>query len=332
MADTPAKESALNQFQAEEALVNLLDNSKATGNEEQKSPPREETKGEDSQEITPDDLDLVSEDTDTHQDAKLYNIKVNGKNHKVTLDELMKGYSKDSDYRQKSARLSEDRKSVEEERLKIMDQMNVANQEREKYVQRLNELSSQMVEPKVDEAELDRIYNEDPAEYVRRQAQISKQRDAQSKIKTELESEKRKNEEVYQQKLQNVLVKEQELLAEKAPIFGDPVKGEKTRRDLTNFLKNKGFGDQELNALTDHRTVLMAYDAMRMDQLRTAKLEGKKVRKVPKVASTSRSQNVDESEMRPMDKALNQQRKFSNRGNNQATKDAMKAWLEASQK
>ena len=332
MADTPAKESALNQFQAEEALVNLLDNSKATGNEEQGSPPKEETKSVDPQELTPDDLDLVSEETTTSQDEKLYEVKVNGKMHKVTLEELTKGYSKDSDYRQKSARLSEDRKSVEEERLKIMDQMNVANQEREKYVQRLNELSSQMVEPKVDEAELDRIYNEDPAEYVRRQAQISKQRDAQAKIKTELESEKRKNEEVYQQKLQNVLVKEQELLAEKAPIFGDPVKGEKTRRDLTNFLKNKGFGDQELNALTDHRTVLMAYDAMRMDQLRTAKLEGKKVRKVPKVASTSRSQHVDESEMRPMDKALQQQRKFSNRGNNQATKDAMKAWLEASNK
>ena len=229
MADTPAKESALNQFQAEEALVNLLDNSKATGNEEQGSPPTEETKSVDPQELKPDDLDLVSEDTDTHQDEELYNVKVNGKNHKVTLDELMKGYSKDSDYRQKSARLSEDRKSVEDERLKIMDQMNVANQEREKYVQRLNELSSQMVEPKVDEAELDRIYNDDPAEDVRRQAQISKQRDAQSKIKTELESEKRKNEEVYQQKLQNVLVKEQELLAEKAPIFGDPVKGEKAK-------------------------------------------------------------------------------------------------------
>ena len=149
MADTPAKESALNQFQAEKALVNLLDNSKATGNEEQGSPPKEETKSDDLQELKPDDLDLVSEDTDTHQDEELYNVKVNGKNHKVTLDELMKGYSKDSDYRQKSARLSEDRKSVEDERLKIMDQMNVANQERGKYVQRLNELSSQMVEPKV---------------------------------------------------------------------------------------------------------------------------------------------------------------------------------------
>ena len=332
MADTPAKESALNQFQAEDAIVNLLDNSKATGNEEQKSSPKEETKSDDPQELTPDDLDLVSEDTTTSQDEALYDVKVNGKNHKVTLDELMKGYSKDSDYRQKSARLSEDRKSVEDERLKIRDQMNVANQEREKYVQRLNELSSTSVEPKVNEAELERLFEEDPTEYVRKQAYMMKQREKHQRLKTELESEKRKNEEAYQQKLQNVLVKEQELLTEKAPIFGDPVKGEKTRRDLTNFLKNKGFGDQDLNALTDHRTVLMAYDAMRMDQLRTAKLGGKKVKRVPKVASTSRSHSVDEGEMTSVDKALNQQRKFSNRGNNQATKDAMKAWLEASQK
>ena len=51
MSETPAKEAALNQFQAEEALVNLLDNSKATGNEEQGSPPKEETKSVDPQEL-----------------------------------------------------------------------------------------------------------------------------------------------------------------------------------------------------------------------------------------------------------------------------------------
>ena len=332
MADTPAKESALNQFQAEEALVNLLDNSKATGNEEQKSSPKEETKSDDPQELTPDDLDLVSEETTTSQDEALYDVKVNGKNHKVTLDELMKGYSKDSDYRQKSARLSEDRKSVEEERLKIRDQMNVANQEREKYVQRLNELSKTLKEPEIDEAELNRLFEEDPADYVRKQAEINKLRDEKTQIKINLEEEKRKNNEVYQQKLQSVLEKEQQLLVDKNPIFGDPVKGEKVRHDITKFLRSKGFEDSDLNRLTDHRTVILAYDAMRMEQLRTAKLGGKKVKRVPKVATTSRSHSVDESEMRPMDKALHQQRKFSNRGNNQATKDAMKAWLEASQK
>ena len=239
MADTPAKESALNQFQAEEALVNLLDNSKATGNEEQKSPPREETKGEDSQELTPDDLDLVSEETTTSQDEALYDVKVNGKNHKVTLDELMKGYSKDSDYRQKSARLSEDRKSVEEERLKIRDQMNVANQEREKYVQRLNELSKTLKEPEIDEAELNRLFEEDPADYVRKQAEINKLRDEKTQIKINLEEEKRKNNEVYQQKLQSVLEKEQQLLVDKNPIFGDPVKGEKVRHDIRNSYEAK---------------------------------------------------------------------------------------------
>ena len=335
MADNPAKESALNTFQAEEALVNLLDNSKATGNEEQKSEAKEDVKtkpvADDAQELTPDDLDLVSEETDKPTNEELFDVKISGKMQKVTLDELRAGYSKETDYRTKSMKLADDRKSIEDERHKIMDQMNVANQEREKYTNRLQELSSTFKEPVENQAELDRLFQEDPAEYVRRQADITRQREAQAKVQSELAVEKRRKEAEYREKYQQVLQQEQDKLIEKIPAFADPNKRDKLQSDIKKFLTSKGFKNEELQNLSDHRTVMIAHDAMKMDQLRKAKLDGKKVKRVPKIASPGNQQTVEGEDKRAIDSALANMKKNSLRGNTQATKDAFKTWLDAQQ-
>ena len=109
MADQPVKESvALSQQTAESEIINLLgtlEKDQATGNEDTtpETPVEQSTKVEsETQELTPDDLELVSEDTTTETDEQLYEVKVNGETIKVTLEELQNGYAKDSDYRQKN--------------------------------------------------------------------------------------------------------------------------------------------------------------------------------------------------------------------------------------
>ena len=116
MADQPVKESvALSQQTAESEIINLLDSTlddQATGNDNTtpETPVEQSTEVEsETQELTPDDLELVSEDTTTETDEQLYEVKVNGETIKVSLDELQSGYAKDSDYRQKTSKLSEER-------------------------------------------------------------------------------------------------------------------------------------------------------------------------------------------------------------------------------
>ena len=337
MADQPVKESVeLNQKTAENELINLLNSSqeeKATGNENetQEAKVEQSTKVEsEEQELTPDDLELVSEDTTKETDEQLYEVKVNGETVKVTLEELQSGYAKDSDYRQKTSKLSEERKTLEEERQKILDEMNVANQKKSEYVKRLEEVVSNFDKPSMSETDLEKLYEEDPTEYVKVQAKLTKEREHKNRLKAELESEQQEQQQQYQQKLQTVLKQEQEKLVEKLPVFGDPNKAPKVQNDIKNFLIEQGFTNTELQNLTDHRTVLVAYNAMQLNNLKKAKLAGKKVKRVPKVA-TSGSQPTSSESSSAIQKAMASQQDNPNKGNDRKTKDAFLAWTEAQQ-
>ena len=337
MADQPVKESvALSQQTAESEIINLLgtlEKDQATGNEDTtpETPVEQSTKVEsETQELTPDDLELVSEDTTTETDEQLYEVKVNGETIKVTLEELQSGYAKDSDYRQKTSKLSEERKTLEVERQKILDEMNVANQKKSEYVQRLEEVVSNFDKPSMSETDLEKLYEEDPTEYVKVQAKLTKEREHKNRLKAELESEQQEQQQQYQQKLQTVLKQEQEKLVEKLPVFGDPNKAPKVQNDIKNFLIEQGFTNTELQNLTDHRTVLVAYNAMQLNNLKKAKLAGKKVKRVPKVA-TSGSQPTSSESSSAIQKAMASQQDNPNKGNDRKTKDAFLAWTEAQQ-
>jgi hypothetical protein len=337
MADQPVKESVeLNQQTAENELINLLNSSqegKATGNEnetqEAKVDQSTKVKSEE-QELTPDDLELVSEDTTTETDEKLYEVKVNGETIKVSLEELQNGYAKDSDYRKKTSKLSEERKTLEGERQKILDEMNVANQKKSEYVKRLEEVVGTLKPPKFSDSELERLFEEDPTEYVKAQAMVTRERERQMKLKSELEKEKQDQAMDYQKKMQVVLKNEQKKLIEKLPQLADPNKAENIRNDIKKFLTSQGYTSQELENLTDHRTVLVAYNAMQLDKLKKAKLDGKKVKRVPRV-TTSGSQPISSESSSAIQKAMASQQDTPNKGNDRKTKDAFLAWTEAQQ-
>ena len=339
MADQPVKESVeLSQHTAENEIINLLNTSQediATNTRNEDEP--QETKVEqptkvesEEQELTPDDLELVSEDTTTETDEQLYEVKVNGETIKVTLEELQSGYAKDSDYRQKTSKLSEERKTLEAERQKILDEMNVANQKKSEYVKRLEEVVSNFDKPSMSESDLEKLYEEDPTEYVKVQARLTKEREHQNRLRAELEKEQQEQKAEYQSKLQTLLKQEQEKLVEKLPVFADPDKAPKIQNDIKNFLMTQGFTETELQNLTDHRTVLVAYNAMQLDNLKKAKLDKKKVKRVPKV-TTSGSQPTSSEEPSAIQKAMASLKSNPNKGNDKKAKDAFLAWTEAQQ-
>lgn len=337
MADQPVKESvALSQQTAESEIINLLDSTlddQATGNDNTtpETPVEQSTEVEsETQELTPDDLELVSEDTTTETDEQLYEVKVNGETIKVSLDELQSGYAKDSDYRQKTSKLSEERKSLEEERQKILDEMNVANQKKSEYVKRLEEVVSKLKPPSISDSELERLFEEDPTEYVKAQAMVTRERERQMKLKSELEKEKQDQAVDYQNKMKVVLQNEQKKLIEKIPALADPNKAEKIRIDIKTFLTSQGYSESELVNLTDHRTVLVAYNAMQLDNLKKAKLDGKKVKRVPRVTASG-SQTISSESSSAIQKAMASQSKTPTKGNDRKTKDAFLAWTEAQQ-
>jgi len=314
MAEQPAMDSAtetqnesvapmpkpLNtQGEAAEALKNLLN---VNASETQETASEESTKEVSDSETNIDDaledpelIDQIEDETPLDSNQELYKLTINGQETQVTLDELKKGYSRQSDYTRKTEKLSQDRKSVEEKNSEYTRLNEEAKIKRDQYEKQLQVLSEQLraTEPQVD---MERLYQEDPAEFVKQKAEQDRRKELQAAAQQEQDrirqEKQQESEKVYSQYLDN----ERKLLAEKLPIYGDKDKGPEFVKNLTNYAKSIGYADQEIAMLVDHRAVMMLANAYRYDKLKKANLNNKKVTKVSKVVSSSSPKVQDDSD------------------------------------
>ena len=241
-------------------------------------------------------IDQVEAEETTNSNEELYKLTVNGQEVEVTLDELRKGYSRQQDYTQKTEKLSKDRRSVDELINQYTRQSEEAKIKRDQYEQQLQLLNQQLQgnEPNVD---MDQLYRDDPAEYVRYKAEQDKRKELlqasiqeQERIQSEKKAENDRN-------YQSYLAEQRNLLSKKLPIYADKDKGPEFVKNLTNFAKEIGYTDQEINMLVDHRAVMMLANAYRYDKLKKANLKNKKVTKVSKVVSSSSPKVQDDSDV-----------------------------------
>ena len=290
MADNPAMEPAVQEQptaepQVKESLIGQFENLITAENELPASEGEQEAKAQPdapSDEPTPQDLELEEIDDNSPAEAseELYSVKVNGQEEKVNLNELLAGYSRQKDYSTKTLQLAEERKGLDAERTKTKSEMEAVKQERDKYA---TQIQSFLKQDKEEDIDWDKAYKEDPIEYVRLKAESDRKKEIRQKAETELKSIEAKQQKEKEEQYKQYVTSQSALLEEKVPEYADPVKGDKLKLGVKNYLNEIGFSDQELSMLTDHRTVMVAIEGMKYNQLKKAKLDGKKVNKVPKV-------------------------------------------------
>ena len=286
----------LNTGEAADALKNLLN---VNASETQETASEESKKdGSDSEtniEDTFDDpelIDQIEEEETSNTNQELYKVTVDGQEQEVTLDELMKGYSRQSDYTRKTEKLSQERKALEERNAEALRTSEEAKIKRDEYERNLRLLTEQL-NANNQTVDMDKLYAEDPAEYVREEARQRKRQELlqasrveQQRLQAEKAQENDKNYQVY-------LAQQRKLLEEKLPIYADQKKGPEFVRNLTEYAKSIGYTDQDIAQLIDHRAVIMLANAYRYDKLKKANVKNKKVTKVSKVVSSS-SPNVQD--------------------------------------
>ena len=299
--DSAVSKPTNTQAETAQAIATLLDNKETARNDEPKTSKLED-KNSDLEKDTNDpileDLDVDNivdnDEAKLESQEELYDITVNGNKLKVTLDELLKGYSRESDYTQKTQDLGNQRRDVESMRENLKKELDAVKNSRTQYAQQLDTLSKQLSQE--DNIDWDTLYREDPAEYVKRKADADKRKEAIQLAQQERnrihDEERREQEKVYQ----DYLEKERRILSEKLPVYSDPNKREEFTRRLTSFAKEQGYTDQEIAMMVDHRAVLTLADAYRYNQLKKTKLANKKVNKAPKVVTSNASNVRDESE------------------------------------
>ena len=287
--DSAVSKPTNTQAETAQAIATLLDNKETARNDEPKTSKLED-KNSDLEKDTNDpileDLDVDNivdnDEAKLESQEELYDITVNGNKIKVTLDELLKGYSRESDYTQKTQDLGNQRRDVESMRENLKKELDAVKNSRTQYAQQLDTLSKQLSQE--DNIDWDTLYRDD-----KRKEAIQLAQQERNRIHAE---ERREQEKVYQ----DYLEKERRILAEKLPVYSDPNKREEFTRRLTNFAKEQGYTDQEIAMMVDHRAVLTLADAYRYNQLKKTKLASKKVNKAPKTLTSNASNVRDESE------------------------------------
>lgn len=319
MSDNPNRESTpvYNTVdQAQSAFANLLN---ATDESQEQTTESVEATQDEPQEVTESEVetgeveeqsqseDLTEDYSEEEQEEEAaYEIKVNGKPVKVTLDELMSGYQRDSDYRRKTMELADERRLLEEEVNRAKSESDAVAKLRQDYATRLSEIENSM-QP---DANIDwaKLYETDPDEYHRKKIEVENKSKALETIKAERQRAIQEQQQEQSKVFNQYLEQQKKLLAEKEPEYVDPVKGEGLRKDMTSYLKKEGYSDQELNMMVDHRSFVIAKKAMLYDKMMNSKISAKQSKTVPKMvrSGTTKTINKDSQQAKSLKSRLKQ--------------------------
>ena len=246
-----------NNIQAFEALL--------AGTPPQEQPIQEEQQGQEPEALEAEDSGEIEEEyqaealEEPEPQAETFNIKVNGQEVPVTLDELKAGYSRQSDYTQKTMQIAEERKALEADRQNLQALIN-------DYQNALQSPMPTMEPPVRPDAKL---WDEDPIEAMR-QTELYRQK------MEDFQAESAKHQYLQQQamaekqkQMQEALNQQQVALKERIPEWQNEETATKEKAEIRRFGLSMGFTENELAQIYDSRAVQVLRDAMRYNQLQT---------------------------------------------------------------
>ncbi len=270
VAPTPAAsvvQGPMNMAEAADALAGMLPDE----GQEESSEAQLPDEGAAGDEELLDDADASSDETDPEQSEEegdseeeeqpqVFTVKVDGKEVEVTLDELQKGYSRTQDYTRKTQQIAEVRKQTEAELQEV-------RAEREQYAQLLGALQAQVQQAAQPQVDWDRLYQEDPIEWVRQREVMRENQEKAAAIQSEQQRLAQLSQQEQAQQRQALLAQEQEALVAAIPEWKDAKKAQAEKAMLVQFGQKIGFTPDDLKNVVDHRAVVMLRKAALYDQM-----------------------------------------------------------------
>ena len=299
--------------EAQEALLGIMDSLEDKPKEEQAAPTEEEESTEETQdesleEEPQEELEAASEEEeaeeateetdDGEEEDPLYAVTVNGEEHEVTFDELLRGYSRQSDYTRKTQELSNDRKQMEELQKQYNSEVSTIQAERQQYMESLNQIiaNSSAGLDKFANVDWQSLKDTDPIEYVTKKEEF---REAQEKVQSmqqEQYNAQHRHAEESKQLRSQILREEHGKLSAALPDWGKPEKQKKMASEIRDYASSQGFSAEEINSLVDHRSLLVLLKASKYDAMQTADVKSKKIKNKPRVIRAGKGRSSgDES-------------------------------------
>lgn len=185
--------------------------------------------------------DLLESITDTFSAA--------GEETTVTLAELRSGYQKDADYRRGTQQLAEKTRQAETEYTAKMQQFDEAN----RYLAAHLNATEQLLQAQLDDPNLVRLRQNDPAEWSARREEIGQQ---VAQVQQARAHAMQQYSQFQMQQMTELKGREMQRLAEALPDFKSDVHGEQAKKVMASI----GYQDTEISQIFDHRLVLAALE------------------------------------------------------------------------
>ena len=301
-------------IEAETAILGLMDPEKEKPETEEAQPSEEVSEGEpeaseeepeaeEAEEEAEDEEEESPEEEETEEEVDtpdVYTVKINGEDHEVTEDELIKGYSRQADYTKKTQELSQYRSQLDQAAQFYQTEVAATQEARQQYINSLAQgvqlsLSSLQEFENID---WERLKTEDKEEYLTKRDDFREAQNSVQKLKQTHAQEAQKQNAEQQHQFQNWAQTEHQKLVSILPDWGDPVKQKAIAGELRQFAFTKGFAEEELAQLFDHRSILilMQAKAWEDDQKKVKTVKSKKIKNKPKVIRSGKGVQKSDSD------------------------------------
>jgi hypothetical protein len=192
---------------------------------------------------------------------QLVTVKIDGREQQIPLKEAIAGYQRQADYSRKTGALAEMRRQIEQEASQVM-------MERQQYAQLLGALQEQLQQAAEAEPDWERLYAEDPLEYVRQKDLYREHNERMQAAQVEQQRVTALMQQNQVQQLQEIVQQGRQQLAEAIPAWKDGKRWESDRVRLREFAQRElGYSPEEVSQVYDPRAVVALYKAMRFDEI-----------------------------------------------------------------
>jgi len=305
-AEAPANQlsEAMNLAQAQEAILKTLEAEEASPEvaeeEETESQPisedeeveaEDESEEESEEEYEPED----NREEEGADEEEVFVVKVNGEDTEVSFDELLEGYSRQSDYTKKTQALAEDRKEIEQVREQFKSEYGNLQTERSQYQQALGQLGAQLNAGimRYQGVDWEKLKADDPVAYVTKRDEFREEQERIQAVHGQMQAVQQQQQADADKMHREAVVEQTAMLGKLIPEWNDAEKQPAISKSIREYALAEGYAKEEVDALIDARSVNVLLKAMRYDELQKADVKTKKVRNRPKMAKpgTKRSKS-----------------------------------------
>ena len=223
--------------------------------------PPEQTEEVDEPQDEYDDVQDEEEETEEVEAAEpeLYKVIIDGEEVEVSLDELQKGYSRQSDYTRKTQQLAQQRKEAE-----------ALQQDYAQRVQQLNQFAQQIQQqPDIPEPQWtsdpqawERLRHEDPVQFVLEKDAARDRQLARQERQQQMQYLQSEQQQLQQQQFAQHLDTQRQQLNELIPAWSDKETAKAEKAELRKWASDAyGLTEQDLSQAYDARLVKILYDA-----------------------------------------------------------------------